>query len=58
MPVEINELIIRAVVDPDRPPKTNTPSFESTDGAVTKTNELTEAATREILEMLRRSKER
>ena len=55
MPVEIKELIIRAVVEPDRDNAQDAPGLHTTEDGK---EVLLEACVKEVLKILRRSKER
>jgi hypothetical protein len=59
MPVEIKELVIRAVVDPRLHPRGESTRPAGEEGAGAEDREaLVEASVREVLKILRRSKER
>ena len=55
MPVEIKELVIRAVAEPSSRSGTTAPSEEEVDGD---RNAVVEACVREVLRIMKRSKER
>jgi hypothetical protein len=56
MPVEIKELIVRAVVEPDRGSRRDAPSARSAQND--ESEALVEACVRQVLKILERSKER
>jgi len=55
MPVEIKELIIRAVVEQDQESSQNAPSLQTSDN---EKEALLEACVKQVLKILKRSKER
>ena len=57
MPVEIKELIIRAIVEQDRENTQDAPSLQAVDDA-DKRKALLEACVKQVLKILRRSRER
>lgn len=57
MPVEIRELVIRALVDLESDPRESPPPRQS-EAAVEQKDALVEAAVREVLRVLRANRER